>query len=112
MTTVKNAASLMGRRSAQVRIKRWGKREFVAKMREWGKLGGRPIGSGKKQRSKRGVKSVSTNAAATKWARTRRAVGAASAARAAFIGTNSCGRESPSASPQSRNDKVARNIES
>ena len=54
MTTVSNAASLMGRRSAEARIKRWGKRSFVAKMREWGKLGGRPKGSGKKQQSKRG----------------------------------------------------------
>jgi hypothetical protein len=54
MTTVSNAASLMGRRSAEARIKRWGKREFVAKMREWGKLGGRPRSRGKKQRSKRG----------------------------------------------------------
>lgn len=53
---MQSAASLMGRRSAEVRIKRWGKREFVAKMREWGKLGGRPTGSGTKQRSKRGVK--------------------------------------------------------
>ena len=56
MTTVSNAASLMGRRSAKARIKRWGKREFVAKMREWGKLGGRPKGSGKKQQSNRGEK--------------------------------------------------------
>jgi len=56
MEIVGNAASLMGRRSVEVRITLWGKREFVAKMREWGKLGGRPVGSGKKQRSKRGVK--------------------------------------------------------
>ena len=56
METISNSASLMGRRSVEVRIKRWGKREFLAKMREWGKLGGRPIGSGKKQRSKRGVR--------------------------------------------------------
>jgi hypothetical protein len=56
MTTVGNAASLMGRRSAEARINRWGKRAFVAKMREWGKLGGRPKGSGKKQQSKRGEK--------------------------------------------------------
>lgn len=42
-----NAAVLMGRRSAEVRQKRWGKREFVRRMREWGKLGGRPKGSGK-----------------------------------------------------------------
>ena len=56
MTTVSNAASLMGHLSAEARIKRWGKRVFVAKMRGWGKLGGRPRGSGKKQRSKRGEK--------------------------------------------------------
>jgi hypothetical protein len=46
----------MGRRSAEARIEQWGKREFVAKMREWGKLGGRPKGSGKKQQTKRGKK--------------------------------------------------------
>lgn len=56
MLSVSSAASLMGRQSVESRIKHWGKREFVAKMREWGKLGGRPRGSGKKQRSKRGVK--------------------------------------------------------
>lgn len=39
---VSNAARLMGRRSAQSRIKRWGKKEFVRRLREWGKLGGRP----------------------------------------------------------------------
>lgn len=47
MTNVSQAASLMGKKSAQVRQKRWGKKAFVAKMREWGKLGGRPKGSGK-----------------------------------------------------------------
>lgn len=56
MTSINNAASLMGRRSAEARIEQWGKREFVAKMREWGKLGGRPKGSGKKQQTKRGKK--------------------------------------------------------
>jgi hypothetical protein len=56
MSTVRGAASLMGRRSVEVRIKSWGKREFIAKMREWGKLGGRPKGSGTKKRSKRGGK--------------------------------------------------------
>jgi hypothetical protein len=54
MASISNAASLMGRRSAEARIQRWGKREFVAKMREWGRLGGRPKGSSKKQQSKRG----------------------------------------------------------
>jgi len=42
-----DAASLMGRRSADVRKKRWGEKEFTRRMREWGKLGGRPKGSGK-----------------------------------------------------------------
>jgi hypothetical protein len=39
---IKKAAGMMGRRSAQARIKKWGKKEFVRRMREWGKLGGRP----------------------------------------------------------------------
>jgi len=43
------AASLMGRRSAEARIKKWGKQEFTRKMREWGKLGGRPKSTGKKR---------------------------------------------------------------
>lgn len=41
------AASLMGRKSAQARIEKWGKKEFVRRMQEWGKLGGRPKGSGR-----------------------------------------------------------------
>lgn len=45
---VDEAASLLGKRSAYARRKKWGKREFVTKMREWGKLGGRPKGSSKK----------------------------------------------------------------
>ena len=48
-----SAASLMGRRSAEVRMKKWGKQEFMRKMREWGKLGGRPKGSGKKKGGKK-----------------------------------------------------------
>jgi hypothetical protein len=32
---VNKAASLMGRRSAEARVKKWGKREFVKRMREW-----------------------------------------------------------------------------
>ena len=39
---VSKAASLLGRKSAQARQKKWGKKEFVKRMREWGKLGGRP----------------------------------------------------------------------
>jgi hypothetical protein len=52
MTDVSKAASLLGRKSAKARKKAWGKKEFVRKMQEWGKLGGRPKGTGKK--SKRG----------------------------------------------------------
>ena len=50
MEPISQAASLMGRRSAEARQKMWGKREFAHRMREWGKLGGRPKGSGKKQK--------------------------------------------------------------
>jgi hypothetical protein len=49
MEPVNEAASLMGKRSAEARAKKWGKREFIKKMREWGKLGGRPKGSGTKK---------------------------------------------------------------
>ena len=48
------AASLLGRRSAEVREEQWGRREFVKRMREWGKLGGRPKGS--KNKAKKGGK--------------------------------------------------------
>jgi len=47
VTDLNKAASLLGRRSAQARKKAWGKKEFVRKMQEWGKLGGRPKGSSK-----------------------------------------------------------------
>lgn len=53
MNGVSKAASLMGRKSAEARAKKWGKKEFIRKMQEWGKLGGRPKGSGKKKRGKR-----------------------------------------------------------
>jgi len=46
MTDVSKAASLMGRKSAKAREKQWGRKEFVRKLQEWGKLGGRPKGSG------------------------------------------------------------------
>ena len=39
---INEAASALGKRSAEVRQKKWGRREFVRRMREWGKLGGRP----------------------------------------------------------------------
>lgn len=44
----RNAASLMGKRSAKARKKNWGKKEFKRRMQEWGKLGGRPKGGSKK----------------------------------------------------------------
>ena len=57
MDPVNKAASLMGKRSAEARAKKWGKREFVKKMQEWGKLGGRPKGSTKKTKdTKKGGK--------------------------------------------------------
>jgi len=48
MKEVSKAASLLGRKSAKVRQELWGKKEFVRRMQEWGKLGGRPKGSSKK----------------------------------------------------------------
>jgi hypothetical protein len=57
MSKVSKAASLMGRKSAETRAKKWGKKEFIRKMREWGKLGGRPKGSSKKAgKTKKGGK--------------------------------------------------------
>lgn len=54
MVNVSKAASLMGKKSAQAREKKWGKKEFVRRMQEWGKLGGRPKGTGEEQgRSRR-----------------------------------------------------------
>lgn len=46
---VNEAASLLGKRSANARRKRWGTAEFKRRMQEWGKLGGRPKGTGKKK---------------------------------------------------------------
>jgi hypothetical protein len=54
MKPLNRAASLMGRRSVESRIKMWGKREFVRRLQEWGKLGGRPKGSEKKRLKKGG----------------------------------------------------------
>jgi hypothetical protein len=53
MTGVSKAASVMGRKSAKVRQEKWGKKEFVRRMQEWGKLGGRPKGSGKETKKGR-----------------------------------------------------------
>ena len=47
---VNKAASLLGKRSAKVRRKKWGNAEFLRRMQEWGKLGGRPKRSDKKKK--------------------------------------------------------------
>jgi hypothetical protein len=47
---VKEAASVLGKKSAAAREKAWGRKEFVKRMREWGKRGGRPKGGAKKQK--------------------------------------------------------------
>jgi hypothetical protein len=47
VTNLNKAASLLGRKSAEARKKKWGRKEFVRKMQEWGKLGGRPKDSAK-----------------------------------------------------------------
>jgi hypothetical protein len=36
------AARLLARKSVRARREKWGEREFARRMREWGKLGGRP----------------------------------------------------------------------
>jgi hypothetical protein len=48
------AASLMGRKSAEVRRKKWGEKGFKRRMKKWGKLGGRPKASRKKKRKRGG----------------------------------------------------------
>jgi hypothetical protein len=53
MTNVSKAASLLGHKSAKARQEKWGKKEFIRRMREWGKMGGRPKGSGKKTKKAR-----------------------------------------------------------
>lgn len=45
---VSKAARAMAMRSVQVRREAWGKKEFVRRMQEYGKLGGRPKRSTKK----------------------------------------------------------------
>ena len=50
---ISEAASAMGKRSAEARRDKWGQREFLRRMREYGKLGGRPKqGNGKKKGGK------------------------------------------------------------
>jgi hypothetical protein len=52
MTEVSKAASVMGRKSAKARAAKWGKKEFVRRMREWGKLGGAPRKTSDRKRGK------------------------------------------------------------
>ena len=46
---ISEVMGLLGKRSAEARQKKWGKREFAKRMREYGKLGGRPRKTGTKQ---------------------------------------------------------------
>jgi hypothetical protein len=49
---VNEAASTLGKRSAEVRQEKWGKKEFKKRMQEWGKLGGRPKKDNKDRKGK------------------------------------------------------------
>jgi len=46
---IRKAAKALASRSIEARKRAWGEDEFRNRMREWGKLGGRPKGSGKDQ---------------------------------------------------------------
>ena len=54
-TAASKAASLMAKRSVEARREAWGEKEFLRRMREYGKLGGRPKGS-KNKVSKKAAK--------------------------------------------------------
>jgi hypothetical protein len=49
---ISEVMSLMGKRSAAAREKVWGKTEFKKRMKEWGKLGGRPKKADKDRKGK------------------------------------------------------------
>lgn len=49
MRTTTKAAKELARRSVRARRLKWGSEGFRARMREWGKLGGRPPKGGKKR---------------------------------------------------------------
>ena len=51
---IRKAAEALARRSVEARKRAWGEDEFRNRMREWGKMGGRPKGSGKNQTKKGG----------------------------------------------------------
>ncbi len=42
MRKASEAARLLARKSVRARREKWGEKEFVRRMREWGRLGGRP----------------------------------------------------------------------
>jgi hypothetical protein len=48
MRKASEAARELAKRSIQARREKWGEREFVRRMRQWGKLGGRPPKKGKR----------------------------------------------------------------
>ncbi len=50
-TKASEAGSLLGKRSVQARKQRWGEAEFRRRLREYGKLGGRPPKHAKKEAS-------------------------------------------------------------
>jgi hypothetical protein len=42
MSKASQAAKELAKRSVRTRREKWGDKEFVRRLREWGKLGGRP----------------------------------------------------------------------
>jgi hypothetical protein len=42
MSKASQAARELAKRSVRKRREKWGQKEFVRRLREWGKLGGRP----------------------------------------------------------------------
>jgi hypothetical protein len=42
------AAQMLAKRSVRARREKWGEKEFLRRMRKWGKLGGRPPKKGKR----------------------------------------------------------------
>jgi hypothetical protein len=51
---IRDAAKALARRSVEARRRAWGEKEFRTRMREWGKMGGRPKDSTKDQEKKGG----------------------------------------------------------
>jgi hypothetical protein len=52
---IRKAARAMARRSVEARKQAWGEDEFRNRLREWGRMGGRPK-SGTKSQTKKGGK--------------------------------------------------------